>query len=168
MSCDRYARMIIKTGQGVPTIPASADHRNGDWLDTDIYEGELYQDTDTGLMYSRNGATIYNVGSSAEFKLYRANLTQASIAAPTADVFENTLGSTVTFTRSGVGTYKATLTGAFTLDKTHITANNLIKNGFVKYYRINANDIQILSFDDTMLASDDILEDASLEIKVYA
>ena len=43
-----------------------------------------------------------------------------------------------------------------------------MKNGFVKYYRINANDIQILSFDDTMLASDDILEDASLEIKVYA
>lgn len=50
---DTQARMIIKQGTGIPTIPASADHRNGDWIDTDIYVGEWYMDTDTGMVYRR-------------------------------------------------------------------------------------------------------------------
>jgi hypothetical protein len=50
--------MIIKKESGVPTIPASADHRNGDWIATDIYEGELYMDTDTGAVYTRNAGQI--------------------------------------------------------------------------------------------------------------
>ena len=40
MCQDLNARIVIKQGSGVPTIPVSADHRNGDWLTTDIYEGE--------------------------------------------------------------------------------------------------------------------------------
>lgn len=55
---DIFKRIVIKQGNGVPTIPASADHRNGDWIDTDIYEGEFYQDLDTGLIYNRFGTTI--------------------------------------------------------------------------------------------------------------
>jgi hypothetical protein len=58
MSCDKTARIIIKLGQGLPTIPVSTDHRNGDWIATDIYEGEQYMDTNTGLVYTRNGSTI--------------------------------------------------------------------------------------------------------------
>jgi hypothetical protein len=58
MSCDKTARIIIKQGVGVPTIPVSTDHRNGDWIATDIYEGEQYMDTNTGLVYTRNGLTI--------------------------------------------------------------------------------------------------------------
>jgi len=58
MSCDKTARIIIKLGQGLPTIPVSTDHRNGDWIATDIYEGEQYMDTNTGLVYTRNGLTI--------------------------------------------------------------------------------------------------------------
>lgn len=68
MCQDQSARMIIKRGSGVPTIPVSADHRNGDWIATDIYEGEFYQDTDTGIVYTRNGATIEVAGlGSANF-----------------------------------------------------------------------------------------------------
>lgn len=62
MCGDKSARMIIKTGSGVPTIPVSADHRNGDWIATDIYEGESYMDTDTGIVYTRNGSSIESVG----------------------------------------------------------------------------------------------------------
>jgi hypothetical protein len=38
--------MVTKQGSGVATIPPSADHRNGDWISTDIYQGEMYLDTD--------------------------------------------------------------------------------------------------------------------------
>ena len=60
---DQFVRMIIKLGEGVPTIPVSADHRNGDWIANDIYEGEFYQDTLTGIIYNRTGSLIGAVGS---------------------------------------------------------------------------------------------------------
>lgn len=168
MSCDRYARMIIKTGQGVPTVPPSADHRNGDWIDTDIYEGELYQDTDTGLIYSRNGATIYVVGSVAEYKVYRANLSQTGTAAPTADVFENTLSGTPSFFRTAVGTYELRLTGEWTNNKTFIIVNNFIKQGLMLCYRVSSTTITMSTYDTTFTLADDILDDTSIEIRVYA
>jgi hypothetical protein len=55
---DLTARIIIKKGEGTPTIPTSSDHRDGSWLSTDIYEGELYLDTINGLNYTRYGSTI--------------------------------------------------------------------------------------------------------------
>jgi hypothetical protein len=66
MCQDKFERRQIKMGSGVPTIPASTDHRNGDWIATDIYDGEFYMDTDTGLTYTRNGASIIPAGSGAE------------------------------------------------------------------------------------------------------
>jgi len=51
-------RIIIKKGLGTPTIPTSADHTDGTWLSTDIYEGELYLDTTNGLNYTRYDDTI--------------------------------------------------------------------------------------------------------------
>ena len=51
-------RIIIKKGTGAPTIPSSSDHTDGTWVATDIYEGELYLDTVTGLNYTRYGSTI--------------------------------------------------------------------------------------------------------------
>jgi len=63
MCQDEYRRMIIKQGNGVPTIPVSTDHRNMDWIATDIYEGEQYQDLDTGIVYTRNGTDIIKSGT---------------------------------------------------------------------------------------------------------
>ena len=51
-------RIIIKKGTGAPTIPSSSDHTDGTWLSTDIYEGELYLDTTSGLNYTRYDSTI--------------------------------------------------------------------------------------------------------------
>jgi hypothetical protein len=53
-------------------------------------------------------------------KTYRALVTQATTAAPTAAVLENSLGGTLVWARGSAGTYTATLTGAFTSDKTFI------------------------------------------------
>jgi hypothetical protein len=51
-------RIIIKKGAGTPTVPSSSDHTDGTWLASDIYEGELYLDTVSGLNYTRYGSTI--------------------------------------------------------------------------------------------------------------
>lgn len=53
-------------------------------------------------------------------KTYRALVSQATTAAPTAAVLENSLGGTLVWARSSTGTYTATLTGAFTSAKTFI------------------------------------------------
>lgn len=63
---DTFKRMIQKVGTGVPTIPVSTDHRNGDWLDTDIYEGELYLDEATSILYTRVGSTILKAGNASD------------------------------------------------------------------------------------------------------
>jgi len=62
-----YARMITKTGSGAPTIPASATHDNGDWIATDIYEGELYIDKsgENPKLYTRVGSNIVLMATGA-------------------------------------------------------------------------------------------------------
>jgi len=57
-TADETRRIIFKVGTGIATIPVSADHRNGDWLETDIYDGELYMDDATGNVYTSNGGVI--------------------------------------------------------------------------------------------------------------
>jgi len=102
---DLNARIIIKQGSGVPTIPVSADHRNGDWIDTDIYEGELYQDTDSGLTYTRNSFGIVTSDGKPTSKVWKAIILQAGTSAPVLTVVENTLGVTVVSSYSVVGGY---------------------------------------------------------------
>ena len=58
---DETRRIIIKKGAGVPTIPTSNDHRDGSWLSTDIYEGEFYLNTVTGIVYTNTNGTIVNL-----------------------------------------------------------------------------------------------------------
>jgi hypothetical protein len=53
--------MIIKRGRFAPTVPTSNDHRDGTWLDTDIYEGELYLDVISNQLYTRIGNDIYEI-----------------------------------------------------------------------------------------------------------
>jgi hypothetical protein len=55
------ARMIIKRGRALPTVPASNDNNDGTWVDTDIFEGELYLDTTHGKLYTRIGNDIYEI-----------------------------------------------------------------------------------------------------------
>ena len=102
---DLNARIIIKQGSGVPTIPVSADHRNGDWIDTDIYEGELYQDTDTGLTYTRSSVGIITSSGLPTSKVWKAIIVQSGTSAPVLTVVENTLGVTVVSSYSVVGGY---------------------------------------------------------------
>jgi len=165
MSCDRYARMIIKTGQGLPTIPVSADHRNGDWIDTDIYEGEQYQDTDTGLVYTRWFTDIVLVGSSSNISTQHLLVSQTSTNAPTATQFEDNIGGG-TWAYIGVGSYTLTNVGAFPSGKTSLIVNNGIKNGWIRAYRASDDVITVLTFNTSFVASDGVLDQTALIIKV--
>lgn len=86
MCYDKFERRTIKMGAGVPTIPASTDHRNGDWIATDIYEGELYMDTNTGQTYTRSGSTIITAGKGAE-NFANADLTLTALRTHDLDSF---------------------------------------------------------------------------------
>lgn len=41
-----------------PTIPGSNDHTDGTWLDTDIYEGELFYNVPDNILYTREDTNI--------------------------------------------------------------------------------------------------------------
>jgi len=55
---DETKRIITKVGTGIATVPPSADHRNGDWLETSIYDAELYMNVTDGKLYTANGGVI--------------------------------------------------------------------------------------------------------------
>lgn len=114
MCKDENVRIVIKQGSGVPTVPVSADHRNGDWIATDIYEGEQYQDTDTGIVYTRSSTGIEAVGGgggAVQPRIYKAQISQTGTSAPTLVELVNDFGITVTTSYGFVGVYSL---GGFT------------------------------------------------------
>ena len=59
------------------------------------------------------------------YKVYTALLTQTGTNAPTAVVLENTLGGSITFGYTGVGTYSANSSSFFTTSKTSVILGGL-------------------------------------------
>ena len=165
MSCDKYARMIIKRGSGIPTVPASADHRDGSWLDTDIYPGELYQDTDTGIVYTRSNGDIIAVDG-PKSKTYEALLTQSGSGDPTVVVNENTIG-TIVWTRVNTGHYRGTLASAFTADKTHAFIQSSAETALCFISRNSNNVVDVYTTDQTLAKTDGKLSSTPVRIKVY-
>lgn len=168
MCGDKNARIILKSGVGVPTIPVSADHRNGDWIATDIYEGESYMDTDTGIVYTRKGTSIEYVGGGAgDKKIWKGLLSQTGTSAPTEIVLENTTGVTAVFAYTSVGIYTITLTGQFTADKVFVTIENANVNGVFSVEWVSANVYNLYSSDTTFTLINDALEKTSISFEIY-
>jgi hypothetical protein len=165
MSCDKYYRMIIKRASGLPTVPASADHRDGSWTVNDIYEGELYQDTDTGIIYTRMDSEIVTAGRIKQIGIKHLLASQASTSAPTDIQFEDTLGGGA-WSYVGVGVYRYTETGMFPDGKTSVIINTGGKNGFARAWRESDNNIRVETFDTSLNPSNDILDQTSLLIEV--
>jgi len=117
-------------------------------------------------------------GISASKKTYRANLTQTSTNAPVATVLENTLGDIV-WSYDGVGAYTATLTGAFTANKTFIippyNSSNVSAANDIMYVfamgRNDANTLYLITGERDALGAGDVvngaLYESSIEITVY-
>lgn len=163
MCQDQSARMIIKRGSGVPTIPVSADHRNGDWIATDIYEGEFYQDTDTGLVYQNNGGIILMSDGRAKSTVWEALITQTGTNAPVLTVIQNDLGITATPTYSGVGGYTiggfaGNLTGNLKIEKNMPTG---LYNKYFALAILNINTLFLETGDTTATPENGLLTTGS-------
>jgi hypothetical protein len=100
-------------------------------------------------------------------KVYRALLTQAGTAAPTAVVLVNQIGAIV-WARTGVGTYTATLAGAFLAGKTLIRsmAYDQATGKMLSGVRTDNNTITFKNGVAAGAASD-VFADVLVEIVVY-
>jgi hypothetical protein len=98
------------------------------------------------------------------YKIYRALISQAGAAAPTVTVLENGLGEIV-WTRTGAGVYVGTLAGAFTNSTTCFVTNSL-PNALIGCVKSSANAIGLTSSTGGGVATDALLTNASIEIRV--
>ena len=104
---------------------------------------------------------------SRPYKVYTALLSQTGTAVPTAVILENTLGGTVVWTRAGTGSYIGTLTGVFTNLKTWTTIGGNY-NTPSSFLRLNRSTLDIVSIvTESGGISDNVLENTSIEIRVY-
>lgn len=104
-----------------------------------------------------------------KYKVYVAIINQAGTAAPVATVLENTLGGTVVWSRATIGTYTATLSGAFTASKTTVIFNGSnISVSLLSGYRSSDNTCDFISISIVSdVPEDSMVADTSLEIRVY-
>jgi hypothetical protein len=115
------ARILLKrstTAGVVPTIPASATHTDGSWINTDIYSGEAFLNTVDQRMYVRTGANIKEItfqnnwvgqsfGGGVIFHTYRdasnvehgliVSIVDQSTSSPWSDITSASVGITTTW-----------------------------------------------------------------------
>jgi hypothetical protein len=116
-------------------------------------------------------ATLGQVNSFRPYKVYTALLSQSGTNAPVATVLENTLGGTVVWSRNVTGAYTATLTGAFTTNKTFINISNTSAGAnpplnYVIAYKTSVNTVVIQTYYNGA-GNDTLLDNSSIEIRVY-
>jgi hypothetical protein len=101
---------------------------------------------------------------------YRALLTQAGTAAPTAIVLQNTLSGDIVWTRLGVGEYKGTLTGAFTdIDKLFLIMGTIGSATAGQLFFNDANSIILNTAGPTTypVLEDVMLQSTAIQIIVF-
>jgi hypothetical protein len=104
---------------------------------------------------------VNNTSSLSGYKSYVALLTQTGTNAPVAIELENTIGNIV-WARTSVGSYTATLTGAFISSKTFVRINPSQVGGAAIALRGGDNFITI-----TTASTDGLLSLNPFEIRVY-
>lgn len=165
---DEYKRLVIKRENGVPTIPVSLDSRNGDWISTDIYEGEMYQDIDTGKVYTRDTTGITTSDGSVPLTKYKVNLSQVGTGAPIVNrTFQDDIVGVWSYVSTGV--YRYTKTSAFTgvvVGNMFIsirTEGNLLSNFYIQ--KISDDIVSLQTYDETNTLANTILQNASILIE---
>jgi hypothetical protein len=111
-----------------------------------------------------DASPVSNLG----YKVYSALISQSGTSIPTANVFQNTLGATISFTRSAIGVYVATFSSDPTTDSAKIlvvvSANSL---GVLTQTAKTTSTVGFRSYNYSAALSDDILANNFLEIRVY-
>lgn len=98
---------------------------------------------------------------------YVARFEQIGTASPTVTTYENSIGSIV-WTRLAIGSYKGTLSSAFSSGKVHLLFNNPLSTKIVYFFNSADPDAVYIDCLDTLLLPADYGGDElSIEIKVY-
>lgn len=98
---------------------------------------------------------------------YVATLTQTGTSAPTATVLENTTGSTVTWTRTGSGLYTGTFSSAILASGKRFLLISPRTGGGVYYDFLTTSSVQIATASYVGVGTDALLNETSIEIRVY-
>ena len=133
--------------------------------------GDDHQVTETGINTTNlrvtetiNGQLVSEVLPT--YKKYIATISQTGTADPTVTILENTIGDIV-WTRSLVGVYYGTLTGAFTANKTSVNISGVYK-GSAQGIRRNDNEVNVITTATlTITETDSLLDETYIEIRVY-
>lgn len=98
----------------------------------------------------------------ASHRTYKAAISQASTAAPSVTIFENSIG-TIVWARTSAGVYTGTLSGAFLANKVFFPGGDvmLANEDTVSIARTSNNVVTITTNDD------DVLTGFNLEIQVF-
>ena len=111
-------------------------------------------------------ASLINTGFAGGYKVYTALLTQAgNTNPPVATIMQNTLGGTITWTRTGPGAYTATIADVlFTLNKTMVFINGGSATATANIEWASPTTATV-TIDTT---ADSVLTKASIEIRIYS
>ena len=137
-----------------------------------LNEGLQYKVTDKDWLLIATSSNTYIFSASIPYLSYTAFLNQNEITDPVvATVVENSIGNIV-WTRTAVGTYEATLIGAFPVDKTSVMVGRRFNyNVDVVNVRISVdsttNIIALLLTDSVFSAVDGELFNTDIQIRVY-
>ena len=120
---------------------------------------------------SQGHVTSITAGSGGS-TVYRALLTQTTTGAPVETVLENTTGKTLTYTRVGVGNYRATWSSALAdINKVYMkAATGHYKNGpsVTNLISSSTNNFSIVTYETSSLSQNDsVLEKTGIEIIIY-
>jgi hypothetical protein len=100
-------------------------------------------------------------------KLYNALLSQSGTSDPTTSILgSNSIGS-IAWTRTGLGSYTGTLSGAFTASKTFILVGQNADGITANCFRSDNNTVTLKTYTTFNGGSTDVFSDLSIEIRVY-
>jgi hypothetical protein len=133
-------------------------------------KGAHVEATDRIPIADFNGSTYdtkYITGEQlTPYKKYVATVKQTGTSNPVVTVLENTIG-TIVWTRDGVGQYIGTLSTAFPTDTKTFTLVGKSNQNFFDLFRLNNDEVALLSADTTNTLDDELLQDTAIEIRVY-
>lgn len=125
--------------------------------------GYKYFGDDSGSLSQKSGATVSSLGG-LSYKVYTALLTQTGTASPVATVLENTVGSVI-IGYDVVGGYYIE-NPLFEDNKTLVLIGSLTALNHVWFAQCYQPQVYINTY-DSGIASDSILGNTSIEIRVY-
>jgi hypothetical protein len=127
---------------------------------------QIVFNTDTNTFQYYDGTRWVEFGH-PKYKVYSALLTQTGTNAPTATVLENTIGAIV-WARSATGIYTATLSTAFTSNKTwYVLTNNIDETHLYRIDATSTSVVTVWSFQAGGSPTDGELTLTPIEIRVY-